>query len=62
MATFVVCFQKEDRRQQKGIQQLHPKPAGVIRDKIIQAAFEVNKTSAKAGHHFLTSQFKEDGD
>lgn len=32
------------------------------RHKIIQAAFEVNKTSAKAGHHFLISQFKEDGD
>lgn len=69
MATLVVCFQKEGRRQQKGIQQQQPKPADSCHQvwskaetQSIQAAFEVNKASAKAGHCFQTSQFKEDRD
>lgn len=63
MATLIARFQKEGKRQQKGFSNSTQNQQTACHQvwskaetQSIQAVFEVNKASAKAGHHFLTSR------
>lgn len=69
-AYFSSMFSERRQEAAKGDSATAPKPADSLpsdchqrqRHKVIQAVFEVNKASAKAGHRFRTSLFKEDRD